>query len=458
MNSNEKKAYSQALLRTLTFAKVDLVRYLMVDICNTVRCRAVPTNYLKKQETVDKKICFAKVVAGGLPPSADHMVEGTGLDACDTVVLDPDLSTLRVLPYATKSALMLGNLMDQRTGMLSDLCCRGLLERVVQEAAQAHGIGVSVGAELEFCLYDEHDKPVDVSVYAQSTILNEQQDYISALNDNLAAQDIEIELIHAESAPGQLEVVLAYQTNAVAIADHIVLAKETIIATAHQFRLKAIFLPKIGAMSAGNGLHMHFSLYDIQTGRNLFESQQALSRRRQSFLLGSSKDISELGQSFIEGILQHLPALLALTLPTANSYRRVGPGCWTGSSVTWNFEDKESPVRVVANLHTQAWEHFEYKLCDSTANPYLALAGLIACGMHGIEHKIAVRPPRTEVAGDALPKSVQESLDCLEKDELLNVTLPATLLKGYLALRRAEAERAVTMSLADEVKEALDRA
>jgi len=118
------------------------------------------------------------------------------------------------------------------------------------------------------------------------------------------------------------------------MADAVFFARETIANVAKKHGMKALFLPKFLPKSAGNGLHVHLSIYDIDTGKNIFVNEQSLSRRRQSFLTGDAKDISPRGQSMIEGILRHLPALLALTLPTTNSFRRVGPGCWTGSQGT----------------------------------------------------------------------------------------------------------------------------
>jgi glutamine synthetase len=99
----------------------------------------------------------------------------------------------------------------------------------------------------------------------------------------------------------------------------------------------------------------------------------------------------------MEGILRHLPALLALTLPTTNSFRRIGKGCWTGHQVAWSFGDKETPLRVVANLHSQAWDHFEYKLCDNTANMYLALAGILSAGLSGLKQNLELRASQDEM-------------------------------------------------------------
>jgi len=198
--------------------------------------------------------------------------------------------------------------------------------------------------------------------------------------------------------------------------------------------------------------HVHISISDPHTGQNLFSDKSS-----------SSTGISAHGSSFLEGILQHLPGLLALTMPTPNSFRRVGPGCWTGSEVCWAFEDKEAPLRVVANMRTQTWERLEYKLLDSTANIYLGLAGILSAGLDGIRRQCELRPSRhdtDEQEKSALPATFDDSLECLENDELLLSVLPPLLSKAYLAVRRAEVarHRSCNMSLEDEVKEALELA
>ena len=264
--------------------------------------------------------------------------------------------------------------------------------------------------------------------------------------------------------------VLHYQTDPVQLADLVVLTQETIRAVSHQHALKALFLPKIHPAEAGNGLHLHLSFHNA-AGRGGKEVQPT-SGRGGSTSAFSSTDVgfrSDRGRSFLEGILDHLGGLLGVTMPTANSFRRMGPGCWTGSTAEWGAEDKEAALRVCSSFtrkdleHDDDWQHVEYKLNDGSANIYLSLAGILTCGLEGIERRIELRPSRCEnqsrgIQGTALPESIEQSLDRLEGDGLLMTLLGPTLSRSYLALRRAEAKRASTMSLADEVAEALARA
>lgn len=469
-NATHSRGVSQALLRTLKVAGVKFIRYHFVDASNKGKVKSVPISYLERhgKSLSDYEIQIPSVVVAGLLPENDFPAPNSGLGARGHCMFQPDLSTVTVLPYAPDSAIVLGNLMDSKTGDASDLCARSALQIFVQKAAREHNIGFSVGAEIEFVLRNaKTNEPVDLSTYATSGILNDQRDFISALHDQLDQQEIPFEKVHAESAHGQLEVVLEYSKDPVLTADRVLLTRETITALAHQFGLKALFLPKFNNMQAGNGCHLHLSMYNTETGKNLFPARpkadtfsQPESTEFQLEEANVAEDISATGQSFVEGILQHLPGLMALTLSTVNSMRRVGPGCWTGSSVNWSYDDKESPLRVVSS-ESFPCDHVELKLNDHQANLYLALTAVLSSGLKGISENLRLRPNRyyqDDKLNSPLPESLEESLNALEKDDFLRHALPSSFLQGFMAIGRAEVENGSSMSLEEEVAAALSNA
>lgn len=448
-----------ALLRALKVAGVLFIRYIAVDTSNNIRCKAVPLKRLRSSNKLDYQVSIAEACFGGLPAYGDAVIPDSTVNASRVLIVKPDLSTIRVLPYAFKTAMVIGSVYDPSDHSISPLCSRGLLARVLETAAARHGIAFQVGAELEFSLVrDEGElrkgqlpKPVDASVFANSSTLNDQEGFISDVCVQLEEQDIEIELIHAESAPGQLEIVISYLTDVMALADHVVFTKETIRSVARKHKLRALFLPKVNDMQAGNGLHLHFSFRNLNStnpNANAFCSRDNIGAP------------SAQGGAFIEGILERLPPLLALTIPSVNSFRRVGKGCWTGNSVSWNTEDKESPLRVCLDLESGEASNVEMKLCDSMANIHLALAALLSAGLNGIIQNLTLRPcaNEAEVPLPSLPTSFSESLDLLEADPLLPSILGYDLFKNYVALRRAEAAHAGKLTLDDEVLNAYDKA
>lgn len=337
---------------------------------------------------------------------------------------------------------------DQNSQELSPFCSRGLLERVLSSARNDIGIEFCVGAELEFMLYrpnkDGSMELVDMSTFGNSTTLNEQEDFISAVYDQLEQQDIQVELIHSESAPGQLEIVLAYSDNVLQLADDIVYARETIKNVSKQHGMKALFLPKTSMMAAGNGGHLHFSFREVGSSNNAFSDQS------------QPTGISRKGQSFMEGVLEHLPSILSFSIPTVNSFRRVGPGCWTGSTLGWSTEDKDSPLRVCIDLSTRQVSNVELKLSDAMAKIYLELAVILSSGMEGIKSEKLLRPKMNDENALTLPKSLQESLHCLKNDELLLSVLGSEVSTAYIAVREMEAQ--IKSSLEEEVAAALSRA
>ena len=439
------KGIQRALIRSLRGAGVKFIRFAIVDAYNTIRCKQVPLHHISCPIT--HPVSIAEVCFAGLPSHQDVPI-APNLSAKNVLTLQPDFASLRTLPYSSKTAMVMCTAHNQLTKELSPLCTRGLLKSVLHEARVSLGIEFCVGAEIEFMLYKELNNgafdPVDLSTFANSTILNDQEDFISSVYDQLQEQDIPVELIHAESAPGQLEVVLSYTDDVLQLADNVLFAQETIRNVAKQHNMKALFLPKTSMSTAGNGLHLHFSFKEVGSSQNAFSDP------------GKESGISRKGESFIEGLLEHLPSLLSFSLPTVNSHRRVGVGCWTGSSVEWSTEDKEVPIRVCLDLHTAEATNVEFKLSDATANIYLELAMILSAGIDGMKNAKRLRPIANADAAAPLPQSLQESLDCLKHDEVLLSVLGPELRIAYIAVRESEAQNEKTLE--EEIKTALAKA
>jgi glutamine synthetase len=183
---------------------------------------------------------------------------------------------------------------------------------------------------------------------------------------------------------------------------------------------------------------VHFSLWEGERNR---------------FYDGETADgLSTDARSFIAGVLEHLPGLCGLTAPSFNSYHRIVPQYWAGAFVCWGYDNREAPVRVASTFRgaEEASTNAELKACDATCNPYLALGGLIAAGLDGLERGLAppepvsVDPATLDEAERArrgivrLPTTQAEALDALAADALLLDALGPTLAQAYLAVRRSE--------------------
>ena len=426
-----------ALIRSLVAAKVEFVRYVALDLYNAIRCKVIPLKRIQESPSfVDFPVAMAKVCFAGLPTFQDSPDPDCGLDASGSLLMRPDFSTLRILPYSTKTAIVLCNLFDTETGTYSEFCTRSLLQRMVKKLQKERNMGVSVGTEIEFSLFDATtNEPVDRSNFAHPDILDMKESFLSDLCSTLEHMEIGVDMVHAESSHGQVEIVLKYQRDAVQLADHLVIAREAIKNISRRHGMKAIFLPKVFPDAAGNGCHLHMSLYEGsptgETQVNLFSDIPTEHDATNPVMF------SKLGQSFVEGILRGLPELLAITIPSVNSFERVGPGCWTGSTASWGIEDKEAAIRLVKNNRNGIIDRLEFKLNDHCANPYLSIHAIIASGMKGVEKNLALR---SHSDSTRLPGTFEESLSRLEISPLpLFGNASDGLKRAYLAVRRSEA-------------------
>lgn len=155
-------------------------------------------------------------------------------------------------------------------------------------------------------------------------------------------------------------------------------------------------------------------------------------------------------QAFLAGILDHLPGILAITCPSVNSYHRMVENFWAGVYKCWGVDKKEAPLRLTTDTVSKCFNKVELEAIDSTANPHLALAVLIAAGLDGIERQLPLQPPtignpadlseqdRIDCGIERLPASLPAALAALESDPVLCKTLGHRYLQVYLAVRRSE--------------------
>jgi glutamine synthetase len=323
--------------------------------------------------------------------------------------------------------------------------------------AKREGLEVIAAFENEFYLLQQTPDgvvPADETVFASTLAMDLHQGVIDDIAEALVEQGMLVEQYYPESGPGQHEISILY-TNALAAAEQQIAFRETVKAIALQHNLKASFLPKIFADKAGSGCHLHLSLW--QDGQNLLPNLEA------------EGELSEIARRFIAGILHHLPALMALTTPSTNSYRRIRPHYWSGAFRCWGMDNREAAVRVPSNPEEGSPTHFELKTVDASANPYLALGAVIAAGLDGVRHclelgeSVAIDPghiieaERSAHGIDLLPTNLGESIEQLSNDKVLLDALGTELAQAYLAVRKAEWEAMKDFELEEEVKLLLER-
>jgi glutamine synthetase len=364
--------------------------------------------------------------------------------------LVPDPESFTVLPWTPSSASVfcdqLGH--DHRNW---GACPRSFLKEMVARAERA-GIDVTAAFENEFYLAQQRDGtyvPFDQSLCYTSIGLDLPAQAMNDIVTALGTQGIQVEQAINEYGPGQQEISIGH-ARPVRAADQQIKLRDAVRGVALQHGLLASFAPRPFADFIGSGCHVHISLWDRQAGRNLLYDP------------GASHDLSQTGRHFIGGILHHLPALLALTCPSVNSYRRLQPMAWSSAYTAWGFDNREAPVRVASPFWGREEQSFniELKASDSSANPYVSLGAIIACGLDGIERRLDPGQPcecdpaklsdeeRERRGIQRLPLTTGQSLDALERDELLREAMGEFMYWAYTTVRRSE-EQAFSAKDAD---------
>ncbi|KAL1920352.1 uncharacterized protein VTP21DRAFT_729, partial [Calcarisporiella thermophila] len=393
------------------------VRLMWVDASNIARCRIIPI------EKFFSKILQRGVgITDGLMGSTavfDTVFAGSAVGEIQYV---PDLRSLRQLPYHPAHAAAIGDMMN-RNGTPYERCPRDFLKRMLSKLHNAHGLTLKAGFETEFILYSNENneiKPLDSTVYSEvASMRGKSGAIIDRIVDALQQQGIDVEQFHSESANGQFEIATKYNECLKAV-DDLVFTRQTIYAVAENNGVKATLLPRLSLLQAGSASHVHLSIWKSEI--NMFPSKT------------DSHGISTLGKSFMAGILEHLPSLMAITMPSVNSYMR----------------NREAPLRV-ASPEGQV-SNLEIKPIDGTANPYLALGAIVAAGLDGIKNSLHLPQPfqmDPNELSDAemvslgirpLPKTLHDALYALEQDKCIQNAMGEILSNGFITVRKKELE------------------
>lgn len=411
-----------------------LVRFLYCDTSSMIRGKATSISTLQ-----DRLSTGIGLVKGMMAMNIlDQMQPDTGLGATGEVRLLPDLSTFSLLPYVESTASVLCDLI-QLDKTPWNLCPRSLLKSQI-ESARAMGVVIQAAFEPEFTLgfdVDGHFRTVDRSLCFSTEGMNRGARFINRFLDCLNRQGLGVEQYYPELGAGQHELSIRH-SDALSACDRQIMYRETLKGVAVEMGWEATLAPKPFKDQAGNGCHLHLSAWDESAQKNLLQS--------------SSQELSEFGKQFVAGILNHLPALVCLTCPSVNSYSRLKPGNWSSAYVCWGYENREAAVRVPTVYWGKEMEssNIEIKCVDSTCNPYLALAAIIACGLDGVRK--AMKPPvpvsidpgtmtedeRVKQGISRLPATLHEALVELETDVYLMQMLGSELANTFISVKTSE--------------------
>lgn len=358
------------------------------------------------------------------------------------VALDP--ATLHPVPWQPGRAQILGGLGDGQ-GRPHFADPRALLGRVAARFAEL-GLAPVAALELEFHLLDGELDPTgrpeglrsprlggargtETDVFLPER-LDEQERFLTLVEEYAGAQGIALKGTVAEYAPGQFEVNLGHGHDMLRAADEAVMLKRLIRAAAQATGQRATFMPKPFEGQSGSGLHAHVSLTDRE-GRNVFGETGPVGDATLRFAAG--------------GLLALMPESTLAFAPTANGYRRLRPGAYAPTAATWGHNNRTVAVRVPPGPASA--RRLEHRVAGADANPYLVLAAVLAGIHHGLTHRLGPGDPAT---GDAyvapteaarLPLSWGEAIAAWRRGEALRTYLGDRLTDLYADCREFERDR-----------------
>jgi glutamine synthetase len=349
--------------------------------------------------------------------------------------MHPDLSTLRRVPWNDGTALLIADL-AWNDGSPVVAAPRQILRRQLERLAE-HGFTAQVGTELEFIVFkDTYEQAWDAN-YRGLTPANQYNiDYsvlgtgrieplLRRIRNDMTVAGLTVESAKGECNPGQHEIVFRYDDALVTCDQHAVYktgAKEI----ASQEGVSLTFMAKYNERE-GNSCHIHLSLADADGG---------------NAMAGSSDDpggMSEVMRYFLAGQLAALRDFSLLYAPNINSYKRFQPGSFAPTAVAWGYDNRTCALRIVGHGRSM---RFENRLPGGDVNPHLAVAGLVAAGLYGIEHKLELPEACTGNAysGDYahVPTNLREAAELWENSPIAKAAFGDEVVAHYRNMARVE--------------------
>ncbi len=350
-----------------------------------------------------------------------------------------DASTFRKIPWEGGVPFFLGEFTDAN-GNPCHVCPRQLLRKVLQDATNA-GFTPSFSQEFEWYNFAEtpqsaNDKsfrnlvPLTPGMFGYSILRSSLNNaFFSDLFDLLKQFNVPLEGLHTETGPGTYEAAIVHG-GILEAADRAVLFKTAVKEIAYKHGILATFMAKINEQLPGCGGHVHQSLWDKHSNKNIFFNES------------NEWKMSEVMQQYVAGQLHCLPHILPMFAPTINSYKRLVEGAWAPTTLTWGLDNRTTALRVLNGSAKSC--RLETRVIGADANPYLAMAAALASGLYGIKNKMKLlQSPTTgngyfQKANGILPSTLQEATEMMKKSGIAKEILGEEFVEHFTQTREWE--------------------
>ncbi|MHA7879752.1 MAG: glutamine synthetase family protein [Saccharospirillum sp.] len=431
----------EKLSQWLKQRRITEVECVTPDQTGISRGKIMPTNKFIAEKGIRLPESVLLQTATGDYPDDDAYY--SILDPADIdMLLRPDETAKFMVPWADEpTALVIHDCYD-RMGSLIELSPRAVLKRVLK-LYDDQGLKPIVAPEVEFYLTQrctDPDLPLEPPIGRSGRkesgrqsfsidAANEFDPIIEDIYDWCEAQELDIDTLIHEEGTAQLEFNFRHG-EALALADQVFVFKRTVREAALKHRIGATFMAKPITGEPGSSMHIHQSLLDKKTGKNLFSNDDGTASKR--FL------------AYIAGLQHYTPYLMPMFAPNVNSYRRYLPGADGNAPVNieWGEENRTVGLRV-PHAPPEA-RRVENRLPGADTNPYLAFAANLACGYLGMMQDLKPRKPMQGRAGAEadpdVPFNLEAALDMMSECEPVREILGPSFVDGFIATRWAEYE------------------
>jgi glutamine synthetase len=425
------KNYSKSdILKIAKEQNVRYIRLMFTDIMGIIKSVEVPFGRL--ETALEGKIMFDG-------SSIDGFVRIKEAD----MYLKPDFNTWLILSWEETSYGKVARLIcDVYTpdGKPSEADPRSNLKRMSTRMEKLGFSTLNIGFEPEFFLFKLNDSGEitmdvkDSGGYFDLSPIDGAEDCRRDIVLELERIGFTIEASHHEVAPGQNEINFEF-SNIVEACDNVQTFKLVVKNIARRHNLHATFMPKPIASVNGSGMHTNCSLSDMD-GKNAFYDPE------------DEMGLSLVCRQWLTGILTHSKSYCAITNPTVNSYKRLVPGYEAPCYISWSEHNRSVMVRIPATRGRTT--RTEIRNVDTAANPYLAMAVILAAGLDGIEKKLPLIGPinqnlfemnkeeRTNLGVEDLPDNLKEAIDMLQKDDVIKEALGNHIFNKFIELKTKE--------------------
>ena len=413
--------------------RTDEVEGIIPDMTGIARGKIIPAaKYSEEAGLRLPEAIFLQTVTGDYPEDFS-VVSPTDRD----IVLWPDPDTVRPVPWASDPTAVIIHDCYYSDGTPVELAPRYVLRKVLK-LYEEKGWTPVVAPELEFYLVKPNidaDYPLEPPVGRSGRpeigrqsfsidAVNEFDPLFEDLYDYCEQQNIAIDTLIHESGAAQMEVNLLHG-DPLELADQAFLFKRTLREAALKHSMYATFMAKPMEREPGSAMHIHQSVVDTASGRNIFSKDNG--------------EPSDLFFAHIAGLQKYLPAAMPMLAPNVNSYRRITRYYAAPINLQWGYDNRTTGLRIPVS--TPQSRRVENRLAGADANPYLVIAASLACGYLGMMEGLQPSEPITGSAYEMpyeLPRALQSALDLLTASDALKHTLGEDFVRAYIAVKESE--------------------